>query len=150
MTNLDYLYNPEIVKPALEKNYFIDKKLGFEVIEHGTIFPHKKLPYAENSTLKFWGVGGIVDSNGKFIKHTHAINFINDTPPLQNQFNIALKQSFISVCSFTFGDMQLPITFAAFGFWKANLSSKNLKIVRLSIVHGETIHLRNNKILGDY
>ena len=41
MVNLDYLYNPAAAKPIFDKNYFVDKKLGFQVIEKGTMLPHK-------------------------------------------------------------------------------------------------------------
>ena len=42
MVNLDYLYNPAAAKKYFDKNYFIDKKLGFSVIENGMILPYKK------------------------------------------------------------------------------------------------------------
>lgn len=62
MVNIDYLYNPDAVKQAFDKNYFLDKKLGFQVIEHGTILPSK-------SGGKSWfGLGGIVDSKGEYIR----------------------------------------------------------------------------------
>ena len=32
MVNLDYLYNPEAAKPYFNKDYFLEKKLGFQVI----------------------------------------------------------------------------------------------------------------------
>ena len=64
MTNLDYLYNPDAAKPSFEKNYFVDKKLGFQVIEHGTILPYKSTPLGG---LK-GALGGIVDNKGKFIR----------------------------------------------------------------------------------
>ena len=41
MINLDYLYNPDAAKNILNKNYFVDKKLGFKIIEKGTILPHR-------------------------------------------------------------------------------------------------------------
>ncbi|MBQ6758522.1 MAG: hypothetical protein IJP42_05480 [Selenomonadaceae bacterium] len=61
MVNLDYLYNPDAAKPHLGKDFFIDKKLGFQVIENGTIFPYKAVQGS------IWGIGGIFDSEGKFI-----------------------------------------------------------------------------------
>ena len=102
MTNIDYLYNPEAAKPVFEKNYFIDKKLGFQVIEHGTVLPYK------NSVegLIIPG-GGLIDSKGSFIKgSSFRSSVVNGayTPP-QNQFNTDPKQSFISDFSFLYGDI---------------------------------------------
>ena len=71
MVNVDYLYNPSpYVKGRLNKNYFIDKKLGFKGIERATILPHKDVLVNHNWT---WGKGGIVDSNGEFIKNSFAV-----------------------------------------------------------------------------
>lgn len=67
MINLDYLYNPDAVKGAFDKNYFVDKKLGFQVIEHGTILPHKK-SFDGKVAKAGQDYGGIVESNGKFIQ----------------------------------------------------------------------------------
>ena len=109
MTNLDYLYNPEAAKAHFTKNYFVDKKLGFSVIENGIILPHKKIPNAQTTARKFWGAGGIVDKNGTYFKRS----FVNNgdgkyyTPP-QNQFNTARKPLFILECFVTFGDMPSP------------------------------------------
>lgn len=64
MVNLDYLYNPAAAKPHFNKNYFLDKKLGFQVIEQGTILPYKNTPVGG----LIGALGGIVDSNGKFVK----------------------------------------------------------------------------------
>lgn len=90
MINLDYLYNPEIAKSHFDKNYFVDKKLGFSVIENGTILPHKDV-YVDGKWT--WGKGGIIDSNGKFIKDSHVLYGIDKhyTPPPRNRFNIARK-----------------------------------------------------------
>ena len=65
MVNLDYLYNPAAAKPIFDKNYFVDKKLGFQVIEKGTMLPHKDV-YVNGKWT--WGKGGIVDSNGNFVQ----------------------------------------------------------------------------------
>lgn len=65
MTNLDYLYNPNAAKKFFDKNYFIDKPLSFSVIENGTILPHKSVIIPGK---KHFGLGGIVDGNGKYIK----------------------------------------------------------------------------------
>ncbi|MBR4153250.1 MAG: DUF563 domain-containing protein [Selenomonadaceae bacterium] len=64
MVNLDYLYNPDAARPNFDKNYFLDKKLGFQVIENGMILPHKDL-----RTPSKWNFGlvGIVDNVGKYI-----------------------------------------------------------------------------------
>ena len=63
MTNLDYLYNPEAAKDAFSESYFIDKKLGFQVIENGMILPHKSVNIPGH-----FGLGGIADSDGNFIE----------------------------------------------------------------------------------
>lgn len=65
MTNLDYLYNPAAAKEILNKNYFVDKKLGFQVIERGMILPHKDVMVNGKWT---WGKGGIIDGKGEFIR----------------------------------------------------------------------------------
>ena len=64
MVNINYLYNPNAAKKYFEKNYFIDKKLGFSVIENGTILPHKSVIIPGKY---HFGLGGIVDSAGNFI-----------------------------------------------------------------------------------
>ena len=68
MVNIDYLYNPDAVKPIFAKDYFIDNKLGFSVIENGIILPHKDIIVDGKWT---WGKGGIVDANGEYIKSSH-------------------------------------------------------------------------------
>ena len=80
MVNLDYLYNPDAAKPYVDKNFFVDKKLGFQVIEHGTILPHKDSMVNGKWT---WGNGGIVDGNGEYIKSTHVNSSAGSsyTPP---------------------------------------------------------------------
>ncbi|MBO4780264.1 MAG: glycosyltransferase family 61 protein, partial [Selenomonadaceae bacterium] len=65
MVNFEYLYNPAAARDSFKLDYFLDKKLGFQVIEHGTILPHKKFT-RPNGTWHF-GLGGIVDTNGKYI-----------------------------------------------------------------------------------
>lgn len=87
MINLDYLYNPDAAKPYFNKNYFIDKKLGFQVIENGTILPHKRITDTDNVRRRIWGAGGIVDGNGEFVKNSFVVNGIGElyTPP-PNQF----------------------------------------------------------------
>ena len=67
MVNLDYLYNPEAAKKILTRNHFVDKKLGFQVIEHGMIFPHKLYPCKGWN----WGGGGVYDENGQFVKDSY-------------------------------------------------------------------------------
>ncbi|MBD3879739.1 MAG: hypothetical protein SR1Q5_08715 [Quinella sp. 1Q5] len=65
MVNIDYLYNPATVKEAFSKDYFLNIKLNFQVIEYGTILPHKivKIPDKWH-----WGLGGIVDNKGNYVK----------------------------------------------------------------------------------
>ena len=65
MTNLDYLYNPDAAKNSFNKNYFVDKKLGFTVIEHGTILPHRNT--IKGQPKRYPGFGGIIDGNGEFV-----------------------------------------------------------------------------------
>ena len=80
MINLDYLYDPVAAKPIFDKNYFVDKKLSFQVIENGTI-----LPYKDNGRGALIGaLGGITDGDGNFIGSSHVIDFRKDgkyTPP---------------------------------------------------------------------
>lgn len=81
MVNFDYLYNPEVAKPYFDKNYLIDKKLGFQVIEKGTILPHKDDGYVDGKWT--WGKGGIVDSKGEYVKSSSFIGNSESfyTPP---------------------------------------------------------------------
>lgn len=83
MVNLDYLYNPAAAKPHFNKNYFLDKKLGFQVIEQGTILPYKNTPVGG----LIGALGGIVDSNGKFVKGSFVGPSVSNkayTPPRIN------------------------------------------------------------------
>lgn len=102
MINIDYLYDPTFAKSFFGKNYFVERKLGFQVIEKGTILPHKwTAPPGKWS----WGAGGIVDGNGEYVTSSffYRSGDHNYTPPC-NQFNTALRPSFISTCFFMFGD----------------------------------------------
>ncbi|MBR4904275.1 MAG: hypothetical protein IKZ53_06360 [Selenomonadaceae bacterium] len=105
MVNLDYLYNPDTAKPQFDRNYFLDKKLGFQVIENGTIIPYKKIVDSKK-TPDGWGFGGIVDGEGKFIKSSHVVSGAGSiyTPP-QNQLKTAPKLLYISECFTVHGDM---------------------------------------------
>ena len=105
MTNFEHLYNPDAGKIHIETNRFFDKKLGFQVIEHGTILPYKKLIDGK-TTADYWGFGGIVDKNGEFVKSSfvHYGAGSSYTPP-PNQFNTAIKPLFISECFTAHGDM---------------------------------------------
>ena len=69
MTNLNGLCNPDAAQKIFNRNYFSDKKLGFEVIEGGTILPHKVNPGKFN-----WGKGGIVDASGEYVSNTFIVN----------------------------------------------------------------------------
>ena len=64
MINFDYLYNPDAAKESFGRDYFLDKKLGFRIIENGTVLPHKRV------IKPIWGLGGIVDSEGNFIRES--------------------------------------------------------------------------------
>lgn len=82
MVNLDYLYNPAAAKPIVDRNYFVDKKLGFQVIENGTILPCKFEKVVDRWSWKnYWG--GIMDSEGKSITGTHVSRGLETiyTPP---------------------------------------------------------------------
>ena len=68
MTNLDYLYNKEAVKGLFGLDYFSNKELGFRTIERGTILPHNHT--GDDGKWTWLGLGGIVDSNGEFIKES--------------------------------------------------------------------------------
>ena len=102
MTNLDYLYNPAAAKPYFDKNHFVDKKLGFQIIENGTV-----LTYKDDGRGGLMGaLGGIVDSEGKFIGSSYVMGTTADrkyTPP-QSQLVTAPKPSFISDIFILFGD----------------------------------------------
>lgn len=82
MVNLDYLYNPEPVRKFFNTNLFSDRKLGFQIIENGMILPHKDVYVGGRWT---WGKGGIVDSEGNYLKNSHVHYGIGGayTPPLQ-------------------------------------------------------------------
>ena len=97
MTNLNYLYNPDAVKDIFHKNYFVDKKLGFRVIERGIVLPHKTISVTDRRR-RAWGAGGIVDSEGEYIRETHVAASVGEpyTPPPHRILNTAPKPSFIS------------------------------------------------------
>ena len=102
MVNFDYLYNPAAAREALNKNYFLDKKLGFQIIENGMILPHN---HTDDDGKWTWvGLGGVVDSEGKFVKdsYVHHGSFKTYTPP-QNQFSTARNLSSIWGCPILFG-----------------------------------------------
>ncbi|MBR3745497.1 MAG: hypothetical protein IKN27_00880 [Selenomonadaceae bacterium] len=96
MVNLDYLYNPDAAKKVFGKNYFVDKKLGFRVIENGMILPHKFQTPGQLPKNKSFG--GIVDDKGQFIGQSYVFdgkNFDGSYPPPKPIFNTAQKQLFI-------------------------------------------------------
>ena len=67
MINLDHLYNKDAAADFFGKNHFVDKKLHFQIIERGTLLPHKEVFVNGRWT---WGFGGIVDRKGEFIKNS--------------------------------------------------------------------------------
>ena len=87
MVNIDYLYNPDRAKKFFDKNYFLDKKLGFQVIENGTILPHKDVWVNGKWT---WGKGGIIDNEDNFVKNSTFGACKVYTPPTNRLFK-ALK-----------------------------------------------------------
>ena len=83
MINIDYLYNPDAAKEAFKKSYFLDKKLSFQVIENGTILPHKSV----NIPGRWhFGQGGIVDKEGNYIESSSLHLGIGEpyTPPKES------------------------------------------------------------------
>ena len=90
MTNFDYLYNPNTVKDICDKNYFVDKKLSFQVIERGMILPYKVIE--TKTAIDRLGCGGVVRDNGEYVKESFIHHGIGGayTPP-QNQFNTVMK-----------------------------------------------------------
>lgn len=88
MTDYSGLYNEKHYDKFFNQNHFSEKKLNFRIIENGTILPHKHLVVNGQWT---WGFGGIVDSNGNFVKSS----FVNSnagaayTPEEEIQYNPA-------------------------------------------------------------
>ena len=64
MVNLDGLYRSEEFN---NQDCFSQVELGFKVIENGTILPRVL-------TSPGWGKGGIVDSEGNFVKSSHIVD----------------------------------------------------------------------------
>ncbi|MBQ6298374.1 MAG: DUF563 domain-containing protein [Selenomonadaceae bacterium] len=76
MVNIDYLYKPDAAKAHFTDNYFVDKELGFSVVENGTILPRKYISPGKN-------IGGIINNAGKSIQGSfvHRGVTIDYTPP---------------------------------------------------------------------
>ena len=74
MTNLDYLYNPDSSCVFFNGNYFVDKNLGFQIIEHGVILPHSIRRIRNELT----DLGGIIDGNGKYVTSSSLYYGINE------------------------------------------------------------------------
>lgn len=70
MINYEGLYRRETYEKAFSANPLFDKELHFRVIENGTILPHK---FLNMEKTKNWGVGGIVDAEGKFVKESFVV-----------------------------------------------------------------------------
>lgn len=64
MTNFNCLYNPAAAKNNFARDFFLDKELGFSVIEDGLILPHKDAP----PRGLLGALGGIVDATGTYVK----------------------------------------------------------------------------------
>lgn len=77
MTNLDYLYNETPGKRRFTFNYFVDKELGFKVIERGVALPYIKRFNFRNSK-GHWGFGGLLDSEGNFIKSSFVHSYVGE------------------------------------------------------------------------
>lgn len=97
MVNLDYLYNPDAAKNVFGKNFFVDKKLSFSVIENGLILPHKIQTVGQLSTKKSFG--GIVNDNGEFIGQSYVFDGkIFDgsyIPPPPSRYSIQLRNGYL-------------------------------------------------------
>ena len=95
MINLDYLYNPAAAKDAFNKNCFLDKKLGFQIIENGTILPYETIINGQYSK-DGWGFGGIVDDKGKFVRSSHVYSGAGEayTPPRINSEQLRNRHLF--------------------------------------------------------
>lgn len=66
MVDLSYIYDKKLSdENYVSKKHFVDKKLGFQVIERGMVLPYRKS--VKGYPHKPWGYGGIVDENGEYI-----------------------------------------------------------------------------------
>lgn len=65
MTNLDYLCNPPAATKHFYGDCFVDKQLGFRIVERGAIVPFVPVVEKGRRILEF---GGVVDGNGRFIQ----------------------------------------------------------------------------------
>lgn len=103
MVNLDYLYNPADAKNFFARDFFLDKELGFSVIEDGLILPHKDAP----PRGLLGALGGIVDSTGTYVKSSFVKRSKIDRsyPPPPRQLNALMQPSFIWDSIFRSGDM---------------------------------------------
>ena len=143
MTNLDYLYNPAAAKEILNKNYFVDKKSGFQVIERGMIFPHKNYP------VKGWSLGGcgVFDSNGKFINHTYespSAGLTYPTPPPESIQHSSEKVIYLDSFTPTWGNI-ISDTIARLWFLKTNDFKEHFKDCRLVYVPNPQFSKADNK-----
>ena len=95
MTNLDYLYNPDSSCVFFNGNYFVDKNLGFQIIEHGVILPHSIRRIRNELT----DLGGIIDGNGKYVTSSSLYYGINEVyTPSQKQSIVVQKPPYIWEC----------------------------------------------------
>lgn len=72
MINLDYLYNKDAAKDYFGKDYFVDKKLGYQILRQGKIVPHIKSERAD-----YWGVSGVIDNQGCFHRGINTMREMN-------------------------------------------------------------------------
>lgn len=87
MINLNYLYNPAAAKGLFDQKRFLEKESVFSLIEQGTLLPYKE--HFVNGKLT-WGKGGIVNSNGDYVKNSYII-YVTDgryTPPRINSIQL--------------------------------------------------------------
>ena len=143
MVNLDYLYNPEIAKEKgyFDKNYFSDKKLGFRTIENGTILSHKRLPEKD-----WWGFGGIVNSNGEFIKSSALRDGYckTYTPPLESIQYSSETVIYIGMFTYAWGHV-ITDNIRRLWFLRSDDFKRELKDCPIVYVPFESFFQRNNK-----
>ena len=71
--SLDYLYSPTAAQKFFGKDHFLKRTLSFRSVENGIIFPHKRETESDASS-SWWGLGGIANERGKFIKGSFVSN----------------------------------------------------------------------------
>lgn len=89
MTNTYYLYDSDANKAYFNKNRFVDKQLGFSVIERGTILPFKRP--AKMRLSNWWGLGGVFDEQRNFVENSFPTTTNFDDYPLKSNIKKSSK-----------------------------------------------------------